>query len=176
MIVRILVFALLSLVWLPAANAIHPYQLPRAKRPEKIDVSAKAKSEGGAIAAEYATADGLVPLNQVHVWTLRLTNRKGEPLSGAEVVVSADMPEHLHGTTTKPQARETKTPGVYLIEGMNFHMPGWWEVTLDVTGGGTRDLVRFQLDLVGDGARCPYCDSIATSKKAREVKPTREYQ
>ena len=136
-----------------AALAIHPYQLLRQKRPEKIDVATTRKSEGGSITVSYSNPEKTIPLNEIHSWVLTLKDRKGELLEGAEISVSADMPEHLHGTTTKPRVRPGPKPGEYVVEGMNFHMPGWWEVTLDITGGGTRDLARFQL-VLGEG-ECP---------------------
>ena len=136
-----------------SAFAIHPYQLLRQKRPEKIDVSTTRKSASGVMTVSYTSPDQVIPLNKIHTWVLTLTRKNGKPLEGAEIAVSADMPEHLHGTTTKPKVRPGSKPGEYLIEGMNFHMPGWWEVTLDITGGGTRDLLRFQL-VLGEG-ECP---------------------
>ena len=138
-----------------SALAIHPYQLLRQKRPEKIDVATTRKSEGGSITVSYSNPEKTVPLNQIHSWILTLKDKNGKLLENAEIAASADMPEHLHGTTTRPEARPGSKPGQYVIEGMNFHMPGWWEVTLDITGGGTRDLVRFQL-VLGEGD-CPLC-------------------
>ena len=110
----------------------------------------------------YSNPEKAVPLNQIHSWVLTLKNREGEPLESAEVSVSADMPEHLHGTTTKPVVKSGSSQGEYIVEGMNFHMPGWWEVTIDITGGGTRDLVRFQL-VLGEGS-CPLCETDETDK------------
>ena len=138
-----------------SALAIHPYQLLRQKRPEIIDTTTALKSEGGAIAVSYTSSEEAIPLNKIHTWVLNVTGKDGNPIDGAEIVVSSDMPEHLHGTTTKPRTKPGTKPGQYLVEGMNFHMPGWWEVTMDITGGGTRDLVRFQL-VLGEGD-CPMC-------------------
>lgn len=75
-------------------------------------------------------------------------------MSGLELVVSADMPEHLHGMTTRPEASESSTPGDYVVKGMNFHMPGWWKITLDASRGRGRDLAYFNI-LVGE----VYCHS-----------------
>ena len=151
---RQLVFAVLvgSLFIGATAQAIDAWQKIAQERPEDIDLSATSSSSGGYFSATYTLETDCAPLNSIHSWELVLVARDGSPLGGAEIDVSADMPEHLHGMTTTPRAAETATPGQYLIEGMNFHMPGWWVVTLDVSRGGGRDLARFNV-LVGEG----YC-------------------
>ena len=168
---------LLLLLWLamsPVTWAIDAYQKIARDPPEALDLSKTVRSSGGFFSATYDIAHTCAPLNTIHSWNLTLTDRTGLPLSGAEINVSADMPEHLHGMTTRPQAfevcglkvshakqskvtsdstpSESSFPGEYRIDGMNFHMPGWWEVTLDVSRGGGRDLARFNV-LVGGG----YC-------------------
>ena len=59
------------------------------------------------------------------------------------------MPEHLHGKTTRPRITKASPPGHYLVEGLNFRMPGWWEVKLDISEGNSHYLVLFNL-LVGE--------------------------
>jgi hypothetical protein len=50
--------------------------------------------------------------------------------------------------------QETETEGLYLVRGMNFHMPGYWEVTLDISGAGSRYLLQFNL-IVGENQCAP---------------------
>jgi len=161
-IVTVFAFSLATM-----AFATHPYQQVRQKRPKLIDTSTSIRSEGGSISVSYTSQPDVVPLNSIHSWTLAISGKDGKPLENAEISVSADMPEHLHGTTTKPKAKTGSKPGQYVIEGMNFHMPGWWEVTLDITGGGTRDLARFHL-VLGEGD-CPMCK--AEPDEVAEAKP-----
>ena len=71
----------------------------------------------------------------------------GEAVTGATVTVEGDMPEHGHGFPTEPEVTGEKAPGVYLVEGMKFSMPGWWTVTLIVSAGGHEDRATFNLDL-----------------------------
>lgn len=140
------------------AEAIHPYQLLRQTRPEKLDLSKVVQTRSGSLSAKYVANTAPIPLNKIHRWTLFLHDRSGAPITGAEVVMAGDMPEHLHGMTTKPVVSVGEKAGEYLAQGMNFHMPGWWEITLDISTETSRDLVRFQL-IVGedDGKPCPKC-------------------
>jgi hypothetical protein len=85
-------------------------------------------------------------INQIHSWLLELRNDSG-PVSGAEIVVIGGMPEHDHGLPTQPQVTDEVEPGVYLIEGIRFHMPGAWlmEFTIRVGGIESRADLDFQL-------------------------------
>ena len=86
---------------------------------------------------EMTTANGyrlhihsqLQPLgiNQIHSWLLELSNSAGA-VSDASISVEGGMPEHNHGLPTQPQVTEEIEPGVYLIEGIRFHMPGPWQM------------------------------------------------
>jgi hypothetical protein len=71
----------------------------------------------------------------------------GEAVVGATIMVAGDMPEHGHGLPTEPEITDEVEPGVYLVEGMKFSMPGWWEVTFHVKAGDHEDRVTFNLDL-----------------------------
>jgi len=105
---------------------------------------------GHSLTVSYTIEGDKPPLNTIHSWTLTVTDKKGEAIDGAEIILSADMPEHLHGMTTRPVITAGTSPGHYKVEGMNFHMPGWWEITLDISKGRSRNLVTFNL-LVGEG-------------------------
>jgi hypothetical protein len=37
--------------------------------------------------------------------------------------------------------------GDYLVEGVKFHMPGWWVMDFEIQAGGKTDTVRFNLML-----------------------------
>ena len=133
-----------------AAFAIHPYSLLMVPRPETLDTSTTVLSRGGLVSASYTSEPAEIPLGAIHTWTVTLTDKDGNPVEDADMSLSADMPEHRHGTTTRPRVSPAGTPGSYRVEGMNFHMPGWWRITLDVSCCGSRDLARFDL-VVGEG-------------------------
>ena len=137
----------------PAA-AMDSTQKTRRERPEVVNTSTTISTRSGSLSASYRTDFIEPPLNAVHSWHLELLDRDNRPVQGAEIELSVDMPEHLHGMTTRPVVSETNDPGTYLIRGMNFHMPGYWEVTLDISGAGTRNLLRFNL-IVGENSHAP---------------------
>lgn len=149
-IMRWLILLLISALTLPdTSGALDALGKVRRERPEILDTSTTSATRYGTLQASYETDFLEVPLNGVHSWRLSLQDKHGQPVAGADIDLSADMPEHLHGMTTKPLVQETDIPGLYLVRGMNFHMPGYWEVTLDITEADSRHLLRFNL-IVGE--------------------------
>jgi hypothetical protein len=59
--------------------------------------------------------------------------------------IDARMPEHRHGMNYRPTLAP-KGAGRYVAEGLLFHMPGRWELSFDVEGGGQR--TRLATDLL----------------------------
>jgi hypothetical protein len=57
--------------------------------------------------------------------------------------LDAGMPAHRHGMNYRPTLSAVG-PGVWRAEGMMFHMPGVWEVRLEIEGGPA---VRVKLTL-----------------------------
>ena len=69
--------------------------------------------------------------------------KRGEP---AELVaLDAQMPEHRHGMNYRP-AIVAAGEGRFRAEGLVFHMPGRWEITMDVRQGDTSD--RLSHDII----------------------------
>ncbi len=50
------------------------------------------------------------------------------------VAIDAQMPEHKHGMNYRPTI-VSLGDGRYRVEGMVFHMPGRWEINIDVRAG-----------------------------------------
>jgi hypothetical protein len=46
------------------------------------------------------------------------------------------MPHHGHGMNVAPTVKRTR-PGEFRVDGMLFHMPGYWELYFDLVQGGT---------------------------------------
>jgi hypothetical protein len=57
------------------------------------------------------------------------------------------MPQHGHGLPTSPQVTQNLGNGDYLVEGMKFQMPGWWEVRFSISAGAQTDTITFNLTL-----------------------------
>ena len=61
-----------------------------------------------------------------------------------ELYVNATMPTHGHGMETTTEV--TQTGGLYIVEGMLFHMAGEWELTFAVSDGETVENASFQVN------------------------------
>lgn len=62
------------------------------------------------------------------------------------VAVDADMPEHRHGMNYRARITETG-PGRFRADHLLFHMPGRWELIVEVKGGATTDVLRAALEI-----------------------------
>ena len=60
--------------------------------------------------------------------------------------VDARMPEHRHGMNYRPRVVK-KGDGLYVAEGLLFHMPGLWQLMFDVERGGRSDRLMTDIDL-----------------------------
>ncbi len=117
------------------------------KRPDKIDISTVQVSENRTYKVSYIPEITPVRINTIHSWTVKITDSKGNPVTGARIAVEADMPEHGHGLPTAPEVVEELPGGEYIIDGMKFQMPGWWVVKLHISSPVGKDTVTFQLDI-----------------------------
>ncbi len=57
------------------------------------------------------------------------------------------MPKHEHGVTEMPIIKEI-AKGVYIMEGVNFSMPGDWEVYIRIKKNGKEDTGVFDVKVV----------------------------
>lgn len=82
-------------------------------------------------------------LQQLQSWLLHIETADGDPVSGAIINVKGGMPQHGHGLPTMPQVSAAAQPGDYLVEGLQFNMPGWWEVSAYISHQRREDTVTF---------------------------------
>jgi hypothetical protein len=87
-----------------------------------------------------------LPVEQLHVWTVRLFDRKHHAVTRARIKVTGDMPAHGHGLPTAPIA-VARGRGVYQLQGMMFQMPGLWYVQLRVRAGNRLDTLRIKFTI-----------------------------
>ncbi len=116
-------------------------------RPEKIDTSRTKTSEKGLYRVSYTPEIDPIRINTLHFWKVKVQDASGHPVSGATIKIHGDMPEHGHGLPTEPAVVEEPEPGLYIIDGFKFQMPGWWVVNLEIISPLGMDTVQFQLDL-----------------------------
>ena len=115
--------------------------------PGDLDLSTIRLSAQGVYRISYVSRRDPIPLNQIHTWTIHIETANGRPVERAAVSVDGKMPQHIHGLPTRPQVTKELGNGDYLVEGLKFHMPGWWVVDFQVDAAGPRDSVRFDLVL-----------------------------
>jgi YtkA-like len=113
--------------------------------PPDLDLATTRSSHGGIYWVRYETAAAAIPVNQIHSWTIHIETTDGRPVEGATITVDGDMPQHLHGLPTAPQVTQELGGGAYLVEGLKFHMPGWWVVDYTISTNAQTDTVRFNL-------------------------------
>ena len=88
-----------------------------------------------------------ITINSMHGWTLHVETADGEPLEGATLSIDGGMPEHNHGLPTAPRVVAELGDGDYRIEGLRFHMSGFWEIRISIDAGSRRDVVTIPLHL-----------------------------
>lgn len=111
--------------------------------PSDLDYSTIRLTEQGLYEVGYTTDQTPIPVNQMHSWTLHVETAAGEPVADAEILVDGDMPQHGHGLPTQPQVTEYLGNGDYLVEGVKFHMSGWWVMDFTIRSGDQTDTVQF---------------------------------
>lgn len=104
------------------------------------------ESAGGAYRAIIEPAES-IRVGKLHGWTLRIEDMSGQAVDGVEIAVDGGMPQHGHGLPTAPAVTQALGGGQFLIEGMKFNMPGWWEIDLTIEGPAGPDTITFNLVL-----------------------------
>ena len=115
--------------------------------PSDLDYATTRRSEQELYVIGYTPDRGAIPVNQMQSWTLHVETANGQPAENATITVDGDMPQHGHGLPTRPQVTRYLGNGDYKVEGLKFHMSGWWVMDFVVTANGQRDQVRFNLML-----------------------------
>jgi hypothetical protein len=115
--------------------------------PDNLDLSAGKLTENRMFNVSYTSRLEPVPVNKIHSWELVVKTPEGTTVSGADISLDGDMPEHGHGLPTQPEVTDELENGKYLVEGLKFSMPGWWVIKFNVNVGGHTDTVKFNLML-----------------------------
>lgn len=109
----------------------------------KVDFAPEAVSRKGLY--RLRRMDGGTALGEFMRWRVRLRDEQGRPVAGAQIGIRGGMPEHGHGLPTQPKVTPTDTPGEYLVEGLQFGMPGWWEVSFYISSRQRDDSVTLNV-------------------------------
>ena len=104
-------------------------------------------AEDSELRVSYTTPAGPPEINRIHSWILHLESADGVPIKNASVEVIGGMPEHDHGLPTQPRVTEELGNGDYRLDGMRFHMRGYWEITVTVVTEERSSVVVIPLQL-----------------------------
>ena len=95
----------------------------------------------------YTTPDGPPEINRMHSWILYVESESGEPIEGADIEVDGGMPAHDHGLPTRPRVTEDLGDGYYRLDGVRFHMSGYWEMVVTIRSDQGEETVVIPLTL-----------------------------
>lgn len=115
--------------------------------PSDLDLSSSHATQNGMFEVAYEPSSTIIPINELHTWTLTVTTPDGKAIEDAEITVAGDMPQHGHGLATQPQVTQNLGDGKYLVEGLKFQMGGWWVMSFTITANGQTDTAQFNLVL-----------------------------
>ena len=113
----------------------------------ETDFATNKLSDNNLYQVSYTSKLEPIVINNLHTWVIHIKDANGKDVPDADVEVIGGMPEHNHGLPTQPQITKNIGDGCYLLEGMKFHMMGWWTVTVSITSNNISDSVTFNLKL-----------------------------
>lgn len=112
-----------------------------------ISPTMPANAADDALIVTYSIPSGSPEINRMHSWILHIETADGATVEGAKVVVEGGMPKHDHGLPTKPRVTEELGDGDYKLEGMRFHMRGYWEISVTIATEKGESVVVIPLQL-----------------------------
>jgi hypothetical protein len=121
----------------------HEHKMTKA--PADLDLSTNKLTENKIFNFSYESSLDPIPINKIHRWKLRVETSDGRPVTGADISLDGDMPEHGHGLPTQPEVTDNLGNGEYLMEGLKFSMPGWWIMKFNIKSDDKEDNVTFNL-------------------------------
>ncbi len=101
----------------------------------------------------WSTTPATIPFNELFSIRTAVSDASGAPVTNATVTVDASMPQHGHGMATHPitdpgtcsAPTDGTAPvcvhpdGVYVTDGMKFHMAGEWVIHFEIRGPNGTD-------------------------------------
>jgi hypothetical protein len=133
----------------PSSNTPASPPAHDAVPPEKVNATDERRARetsGGTYFVSYTPVPSPVPLNKIFELDVRVFTDAAmtTPADGVTIAADAAMPHHHHGMNIVPRA-ERAGPGQFRVTGMLFHMPGYWEIYVDVKAGGRDERARFEV-------------------------------
>ncbi len=86
-----------------------------------------------------------IPLHRMHEWIIGIELVGDAAVAPSSVSFDGGMPSHGHGFVTRPRVTRNLGGGEFLVEGVKFHMPGEWVVSVTVQAGASSEQVTWPL-------------------------------
>lgn len=124
-----------------------PYILgqPNAGLATQLD-GGSVPSNGGNFVVDYKFQATSLVVGKDYLIDFTVHKYNGEKIGPSiKIHLSAMMPTHYHGLAQVPFIKRTEN-GAWRGEGINFHMPGYWQVYIDIDNGIITE--RAQIDIM----------------------------
>ncbi len=127
-----------------AADHTHEVMHDVREIPDDLDTSREVESQKGRFLVSYRVKDREeIPLGDFHSWELHVEDAEtGDDINRALIAINGDMPRHGHGLPSNPEASFLGN-GNYRLDGLKFHMPGWWQLVLTISTADEYDRAVF---------------------------------
>jgi hypothetical protein len=129
----------------PQPTPEKPAEKP-APDPDQPTGKISGESNAGTYRVTWQSTPSPVPLNATFALEVEVADAAGGDVSTLELAADAAMPDHGHGMNTQPRVTRLG-PGRFRVEGMLFHMPGYWELYFDLARGPLRERAQFPIEL-----------------------------
>ncbi len=140
---------LLTLFLLPACGSDQTADTPSIQDAQVPVDWTWNQSNTGQYWAAWKPAAGPVEMGPSFAIEIKLsTTEAGAPLDlpPSQLDIQARMPEHQHGMLQSPEIIRL-SPGHFRVDGMRFHMLGYWQLLLDVTRPPLTERAQFEIRL-----------------------------
>jgi hypothetical protein len=113
----------------------------------------ESRSADGTYAARWEPRDGTIPDAEPFAARFAVRRTDGRPIAeSARFIVDAEMPQHGHGMNLVPTVERLRGDVgggeiVLVANGMLFHMPGRWVLSLDVIEDGVLERAQWYVDV-----------------------------
>lgn len=105
-----------------------------------VELNVDLEGEGGSLVFQMLSLDPEPVDLGANDWSVHVSDAAGVAQEGCALTVTPWMPDHGHGSN-EPEGTAGSEPGQYLIEGIEFIMPGYWTASLSATCGDVTDNV-----------------------------------